>query len=273
MPELPEVEITLRGIEPYILHQKISNVIVRNHKLRWPVQNDINQQVNGKNICKTQRIGKYLVLKVETGSIIIHLGMSGSLRVLKNNTPIKKHDHIDIEFANNIILRLNDPRRFGAFLWTTEEPEQHKLLKNLGIEPLSNKFSAKNLAQLTKKSKSPIKTFLMNSKNIAGVGNIYANEALFDSKINPNQPTNSIPENRLNSLLKSIKKVLRQSIKQGGTTLKDFVNSDGKKGYFQVYLKIYGKKNKPCVYCKTPIEENRMGQRSTFYCPNCQKLF
>lgn len=272
MPELPEVETTLRGITPHILNQTIRQVIVRQAKLRWPIQSDINQLVRGKTVHSITRAGKYLLLTTQTGTMIFHLGMSGNLRIFTASTSPKKHDHVDIVFSNQVILRLNDPRRFGAFLWTTNDPRKHVLLAYLGPEPLSKQFSAKYLWALAQKRKVPVKAFIMDSKTVVGVGNIYANEALFDARIHPHQLACSISLLQYTALIKSIKKILRKAIQQGGTTLKDFVDSTGKPGYFSMQLKVYGKSRRPCVQCKTEIEETRLGQRSTFYCPLCQKL-
>lgn len=271
MPELPEVEITLRGIKPHILNQTISHVIVRHPSLRWPIEPNINQLVKEQVVQQVLRVGKYLLLKTAAGTMILHLGMSGSLRIFTTPTPPNKHDHVDIVFANHVTLRLHDPRRFGAFLWTTEDPVKHPLLTHLGPEPLSKQFSTDYLWALAQKRKVPIKSFIMNSKIVVGVGNIYANEALFDAGIHPNQAVYSIPKQKFAILVQSIKKILRKAIKQGGTTLKDFVDSTGKKGYFRVHLKVYGREKLPCLVCKTAIKEIRLGQRGTFYCPICQK--
>jgi formamidopyrimidine-DNA glycosylase len=272
MPELPEVETTLRGIKPHILNQTISHVIVRQAQLRWPIQSDINHKVKNKIVRDVSRIGKYLLLKTDTGTLIFHLGMSGNLRIFTTPLPAKKHDHVDIIFKHHAILRLNDPRRFGAFLWTQDNPNQHPLLKDLGPEPLSKQFSPHYLWARAQKCKVPIKSFIMNSKIVVGVGNIYANEALFDAGIHPCQSANSISLVKYSALVKSIKKILRKAIKQGGTTLKDFVDSTGKPGYFSMHLKVYGRNNMPCVSCKKTLKEMRLGQRSTFYCTACQTL-
>ena len=196
--------------------------------------------------------------------------MSGSLRILTQSTPPKKHDHLDIVFSNQKCLRLTDPRRFGAALWTTEDPLLHPLLSHLGPEPLSSTFTGKYLWQRAQKRKVPVKTFLMDSKIVVGVGNIYAAEALFSSRINPTKMAGEISLPEYNALAKSVKTILKAAIKQGGTTLKDFVNSDGKKGYFSVKLKVYGRGGLPCVTCMTTLTEIRLGQRSSVYCPKCQ---
>lgn len=268
MPELPEVETTLRGIKPHILNQKISQVIVRRPKLRWPIKSTINQLVKDKTVNNLYRVGKYLLLETSHGTIIIHLGMSGSLRIFTQPTPAQKHDHVDIIFNHQTILRLNDPRRFGAVLWA-EDPFKHPLIANLGPEPLSKQFSGNYLWAMTQKRKVAIKNFIMNSKIVVGVGNIYANEALFDAKIHPNRSAHTLSVQECNALAKSIKKILRNAIKQGGTTLKDFVDSNGQPGYFSLQLKVYDRTGLPCFVCKNNIEEIRLGQRGTFYCPEC----
>jgi formamidopyrimidine-DNA glycosylase len=270
MPELPEVETTLRGINPHIARKTIEMVIIRQPKLRWLIPPEIKKILKNQQIISTSRRGKYLLLTTKIGSIIIHLGMSGSLRILTANTPPGKHDHVDIVFDNGKILRLNDPRRFGAVLWTTNAPENHTLLAHLGPEPLTPEFSASYIENRAKTHKTAIKTFIMDSKTVVGVGNIYATEALFAAQIHPETPANQIDLDRYRSLVKHIKKILRAAIKQGGTTLKNFSASDGKPGYFKVKLKAYGRKNQPCVVCKTTLVEIRLSQRSTVYCPTCQ---
>jgi formamidopyrimidine-DNA glycosylase len=271
MPELPEVETTLRGIKPHILQEKITRVVVRNHSLRWPIPTDIASNITGLTIQQIERRGKYLLLITEKGTLILHLGMSGSLRILTTPIPANKHDHVDIEFSNHTSLRYTDPRRFGAILWTDEDPLHHTLLRHLGPEPLSEKLTGEYLWQRAQKRQASIKTFIMDSKIVVGVGNIYANEALFEAGIHPKQAAGDVSLTRYNTLAKAIKRILQSAIKQGGTTLKDFVNSDGKKGYFSVHLKVYGRATLPCLICKTPLKEIRLGQRSTVYCPMCQK--
>jgi formamidopyrimidine-DNA glycosylase len=271
MPELPEVETTLRGIQPHIEQQKITRVTVRHHGLRWPIPSNINELVKNQKILAVYRRGKYLLFKTKQGHIIVHLGMSGSLRILTKSTVALKHDHVDLEFANHVILRYTDPRRFGAFLWTDEDPALHPLLKNLGPEPLSKDFSGKYLWQRAQGRKVPVKSLIMDSKIVVGVGNIYAAEALFAAGIHPTAAAGKIPLERFNKLALEIKKILTAAIKKGGTTLKDFLKSDGKPGYFSQSLKVYGRAGLPCVKSKTTLEEMRLGQRSTVFCPKCQK--
>jgi len=271
MPELPEVETTLKGIEPHVIHQKIMEVTIRHFGLRWPIAANIKQILTHLRIDQLERRGKYLLFKTSKGTLILHLGMSGRLRIVTAETPVQKHDHVDIEFGNHKILRFTDPRRFGAFLWTQEDPAEHELLKHLGPEPLSQDFSGHYLWEKSRSRKVAIKAFIMDSKVVVGVGNIYATEALFAAGIHPKLAAGKISASRYDLLAKEIKKILRSAIKQGGTTLKDFVNSEGKPGYFKLQLKAYGRKGLACVNCGTKMKEIRLGQRSTVYCPTCQK--
>ncbi len=270
MPELPEVETTLRGITPHILQQSITKVVIRHHKLRWPIPQEALTKLEGQIIQKVTRIAKYLLLQTTQGTLIIHLGMSGNLRILLNETPANKHDHLDITFANQRTLRFTDPRRFGAVLWTTEDPLQHPLLKNLGPEPLSRAFSGEYLWQAARQKKIAVKSFLMDNKIVVGIGNIYATESLFAAGIKPTLAAAKISLERYKQLVHAAKKILRAAIQQGGTTLKDFVGGDGKPGYFNLHLKAYGREGLPCVRCKTILVAIKLGQRTTVYCPGCQ---
>lgn len=271
MPELPEVETTARGISPHILNQRIAAVIIRQPKLRWQIKHDLQNDLLGQTILHISRRGKYLLLATSNGVLIIHLGMSGSLQIVSPGIPPKKHDHFEIQFANGNSLRFTDPRRFGAVIWTDENPEQHVLLKNLGIEPLTPKFNGEYLFGHSRKRKSSVKQFIMNHEIVVGVGNIYANEALFTAKINPRKAAGKITLKQYQILAKEIKKILAAAIKKGGTTLRDFLGSDGEPGYFVQQLKVYGRGDLPCKICKTKLKEIRLGQRSTVYCPNCQR--
>jgi formamidopyrimidine-DNA glycosylase len=271
MPELPEVETTLRGIQPHIQSQKIHNVIIRHHGLRWPIPANLSTLLKGQIIQSLERRGKYILVRTLKGTVILHLGKSGRLRILKHDSPPDKHDHLDIIFYHKIILRLTDPRRFGACLWTEEDPMNHFLLKKLGPEPLSRDFSGTYLWKCAQKKKTAIKSFIMNSQIVVGVGNIYAAEALFAAGIHPETPAQAVSAKKYGILAAHIKKILRAAIKKGGTTLKDFVNSDGKPGYFSQHLNVYGRGGLPCFVCKTPLEEIRLGQRGTVYCKKCQK--
>jgi len=273
MPELPEVETTLRGIEPFTLAKTIRNVNVRVAKLRWPVQKNLSKILKNKKVLSLTRRAKYILLGFEHGSLIIHLGMTGSLRVLESDIPAKKHEHVDICFTNEICLRYTDPRKFGAILWTHEKNplNEHRLLKNLGPEPLSNEFNGDYLWHTCQNRNAAIKTHLMNQKVVVGVGNIYASEALFKAGIHPDRKASRISLERLNKLVKTTKQTLRAAIKKGGTTLKDFSSPDGSTGYFSIKLKVYGKAGNPCPKCGKPIMSKVIGQRNSFYCSNCQK--
>ncbi|MCW9013854.1 MAG: bifunctional DNA-formamidopyrimidine glycosylase/DNA-(apurinic or apyrimidinic site) lyase [Gammaproteobacteria bacterium] len=270
MPELPEVETSRRGIEPYILNQQVIDVVVRQKKLRWPIPARLKSELIKQKILAVGRRGKYLLLETGIGTVLIHLGMSGSLRIVDKGTAPEKHDHIDIAFNNNKVLRLRDPRRFGSVLWTRKDPAQHKLLSQLGPEPLSDEFNADYLYQQSRSRKVAIKLFIMNSQVVVGVGNIYANEALFMAGINPKRQASRISYQRYQILVACIKEVLQLAIQQGGTSLQDFTQQDGKPGYFQQILKVYGKTNQPCLICHQPIRQLRQQQRSTFYCSQCQ---
>ena len=271
MPELPEVETTCRGISPHIESQTVSQVIVRQPKLRWPVSPELSTDLPQQRIQKVSRRAKYILISTGNGTLIIHLGMSGSLRIIKPSMAIEKHDHVDILFHNGVGLRYTDPRRFGCLLWTAQPIEEHKLIASLGPEPLTDNFHDDYFQLLAKSRRVPIKTFIMDGHVVVGVGNIYASESLFLAGIHPTRLTNNISAKRLKLLLKAIKEILTLAIEQGGTTLKDFVNSDGKPGYFQQTLAVYGRKNQPCHSCNTPIKQIVIGQRSTFYCPKCQR--
>jgi formamidopyrimidine-DNA glycosylase len=269
MPELPEVETTKRGISPACLNNKISDIIIRQHKLRWPIPSEIKQFLPGEKIQAIERRGKYLLLSTTPGTLIIHLGMSGCLRVLPDSPPAQKHDHVDIVF-NDCCLRYTDPRRFGAMLWTFDDPLIHPLLKTLGPEPLSRQFNAAYLFNKTRKRNLPIKQLLMQNQIVVGIGNIYAQEALFMAGISPLKLASKITQEKYQALIQCIKKVLRQAIKAGGTTLKDFYGFDGKPGYFKQHLLVYGKENKPCPHCTRKLKKIIIGQRSTVYCKYCQ---
>ena len=271
MPELPEVETTLRGIEPHILNSAIAEVKIHNGQLRWPVEKQLPQLITNKKILKLERRGKYLLLQFKHGTILWHLGMSGSMKILKKDEPRAKHDHIEILFKNKIILRYNDPRRFGALIWTEEDMYAHKLLNHLGPEPLTNDFNDTYLYEQSRKKKQKVKSWIMDSSLVVGVGNIYANESLFMSGINPNRAAGKLTKSQCEAFVREIKKVLRAAIKQGGTTLKDFSGSDGKPGYFAQKLNVYGKAGKPCPNCNKALIKKEIAQRATYYCTQCQK--
>lgn len=271
MPELPEVETTRRGISPHIENNIITKVVVRNRSLRWPIPMGLNKKLSQQKITSVIRRAKYLLINTDIGTLIVHLGMSGSLRILATGDTVEKHDHFELQFKDGLCLRLRDPRRFGCVLWTKDEPLEHKLLINLGPEPLDKEFNAELLFQKSRKRKTTIKQFIMDAKIVVGVGNIYASEALFLAGINPKRLAGKITKKNVQDLTNAIKKILKQAIKQGGTTLKDFRSSDGKPGYFQQKLKVYDRQGEACVICKKPIKQITLGQRSTFYCTQCQK--
>jgi formamidopyrimidine-DNA glycosylase len=270
MPELPEVETTRRGIAPSVIGQRIAQVTVRNPHLRWPVPRELDAELRGRIVTDVGRRGKYLLLSLEGGTLILHLGMSGHLRLLTRPRAVEKHDHIDIVFTNGHYLRLHDPRRFGAVCWTTSEPLKHPLLAHLGPEPLEQAFDGRYLYRESRGRKTSIKSFIMDSRIVVGVGNIYANEALFLAGIRPTRPAGRISIARYQYLADAIQQVLREAIAQGGTTLRDFLNSNGRPGYFEPHLKVYGREDLPCPRCDTTILQLRQGQRSTYYCQRCQ---
>lgn len=273
MPELPEVETTLRGIQPHISGETIQQINIYQPALRWPVSAEI-VRLQGHSIDALDRRAKYLLLKTAAGYAMIHLGMSGSLRICDPDAPLDKHDHVEFVFGNGHdsgkALRLRDPRRFGAVLWTAD-PQQHSLIKHLGQEPLSNDFTAEYLFALSRGKMSNIKAFIMDAKKVVGVGNIYASESLFMAGINPKTHAGRISLPRYEKLIAAIKEVLANAIAQGGTTLRDFVSADGQTGYFQIQLQVYGRAGKACKQCGGDIRQITQNQRSTFYCPNCQR--
>ena len=269
MPELPEVEVTRRGIAPHLTGRRISGVAVRESRLRWPVPREVHA-LAGRTVRTIRRRGKYLVVDCGDGHLILHLGMSGSLRVLPPGTPALKHDHFDLELGDRV-LRLRDPRRFGAVLWTTGDADAHPLLAHLGIEPLSRGFDARRLHALTRAHRTSIKNFLMDGRRIVGVGNIYASESLFRAGINPRKPAHRLTFEQCERLAKAIKDTLRAAIKAGGSTLRDFVGADGAAGYFQNRYWVYERAGQKCRRCGTLVRKVLQGQRSTYYCVTCQK--
>jgi len=270
MPELPEVETTLRGIEPHLLNQRVARVIVRDRRLRWPVPAEVSR-AEGQKFVSLQRRGKYLLLKLQQGALLIHLGMSGSLRILPDPASPEKHDHFDIELHNGVCLRFNDPRRFGAFLWLDGEMQSHELLRELGPEPLSADFTADYLYRCSRDRQVAVKNFIMNGHIVVGVGNIYASEALFMAGIHPQRAAGRISRQRYESLVGAIRDVLERAIRRGGTTLRDFVNSDGAPGYFAQELLVYDRAGSDCFQCGATIAQKVIGQRSSYYCPVCQR--
>lgn len=270
MPELPEVEVCRLGITPHVIQNTVNNVVVRFWQLRWPIPEAV-LTLKGQSVLTVERRSKYLILKFTTGSLLIHLGMSGTIRVVDASVDVVKHDHFELEFIDGKILRLNDPRRFGAVLWLPDHQDIDGVLSKLGPEPLTDDFCHDYLFNLAKNRKTPIKTFIMNNPIVVGVGNIYANEALFLAGIRPTALTSSVSKRRLNVLTDTIKAVLAAAISQGGTTLKDFTQSDGKPGYFAQSLNVYGRGGEHCVVCDTILTEIRQSNRSSVYCAKCQK--
>ncbi|MEI7840927.1 MAG: bifunctional DNA-formamidopyrimidine glycosylase/DNA-(apurinic or apyrimidinic site) lyase [Methylococcaceae bacterium] len=270
MPELPEVETTGRGISPHITGKTIENVIVRQRQLRWLISPDFEINLQGKTVESVERRAKYLLIKTQNGTLIAHLGMSGNLRIVKMGTLIGKHDHVDIIFDADTVLRFNDQRRFGALVWATGDVMKHPLLRDLGVEPLSADFTASQLYHLARGRRVPVKTFLMNGKIVVGVGNIYANEALFMAAILPTRHAGELSFIDCEKLVACIREVLARAIEQGGTTLRDFVNADGKSGYFQQQLHVYGRGKLACTQCAQPLQEIRIANRSTVFCVQCQ---
>ncbi|MBC7413443.1 MAG: bifunctional DNA-formamidopyrimidine glycosylase/DNA-(apurinic or apyrimidinic site) lyase [Herminiimonas sp.] len=273
MPELPEVEVTRRGVAPHLEGRIVTDVVLRHVGLRWPFPADLVQRLGGRIIRATGRRGKYLLLDFEHGTLIIHLGMSGHLRILPNPTLPAKHDHFDLVVGDHL-MRLTDPRRFGAVLWHGMEEGDvgtHLLLRGLGVEPLETGFTAELLYRQTRNRSSPIKQVLLAGDIVVGVGNIYASESLFQAGINPKTPARRISLARYEKLAVAIREILAAAILQGGSTLRDFVGADGQSGYFQQNYFVYDRAGVPCRVCGAPVRQIRQGQRSTFYCVNCQK--
>ncbi|MEW9824134.1 MAG: bifunctional DNA-formamidopyrimidine glycosylase/DNA-(apurinic or apyrimidinic site) lyase [Candidatus Symbiodolus clandestinus] len=269
MPELPEVETVCRALAPSLVGNQIRTVVIRHTQLRWPIASKLSELSN-EPMVSLQRRAKYLLLQLSQGWLIIHLGMSGTLRLLPAKTAVNKHDHIDLQLACGQLLRFTDPRRFGAWLWC-EDPWQHRLLQHLGVEPLSPAFTGTYLAQAAQGQRMAIKPWLMKSNVVVGIGNIYASEALYQAKISPLCLAGELDQSAINRLVDSIRLILAQAIAQGGSTLRDFRQTNGKLGYFTQQHEVYNRKNQPCRYCTTPIVQLRQGQRSTFYCPSCQR--
>lgn len=270
MPELPEVETTCRGIRPHLLGRTVKRIFVRDSRLRWPVPVELTG-LEGCEIESVERRAKYLLIRCKRGTAIVHLGMSGSLRVSEPAVDFRKHDHVMLNLDSGLQLRYHDPRRFGAWLWTDGDPLQHSLLRDLGPEPLESDFDLKHLVAACKGRQRSIKETIMDSKIVVGVGNIYACEALFMAGIHPRRPAGGISRPRLAKLIQAIRQVLSHSIEQGGTTLRDFLREDGSPGYFRQQLRVYGREALPCPSCESPVKQLTLGQRSTFFCSNCQK--
>lgn len=271
MPELPEVEVTRRGLASHLVGATIQDVIIRNPNLRWVVPKNLPRLLLGQKIISLKRRAKYLLADCGNGTLILHLGMSGSLRIVPAGTPAGTHDHFDLVLASGKLMRLRDPRRFGAVLWHEGDPATHTLLADLGPEPLEKDFDAHHLYTSTRKRKASIKLCIMDSHIVVGVGNIYANEALFRAGIRPLIAAGRLNVQRCAKLVEEIKNTLTEAIRLGGSTLRDFVDSSGQPGYFQQNYWVYGRAGQPCRRCGTPIKQIRQGQRSSFYCPQCQR--
>lgn len=271
MPELPEVETTRRGIEPFLVGCRIERLIVRQASLRWPVPDELPERVTGRTVGRLDRRGKYLLMSLDNGTVIVHLGMSGSLRLCSTDLPPRKHDHLDLILGPDLALRFHDPRRFGCWLWTSEDPVRHPLLAELGPEPFDSAFSGEYLHRIARTRSAAVKTLIMDHRVVVGVGNIYANEALFRAGIDPRRSARRVGRVRYQLLALNIRRVLEEAIEVGGTTLRDFVNERGSPGYFQQTLGVYGRAGEPCRRCATPVRVLRVGQRSTFFCPHCQR--
>ncbi|WP_026292698.1 bifunctional DNA-formamidopyrimidine glycosylase/DNA-(apurinic or apyrimidinic site) lyase [Rubritalea marina] len=269
MPELPEVETSCRGIRPHLVGKSIDHIEVLNGQLRWPVSEEIHS-LRQAQVHSVSRRSKYILIETGDGHMIIHLGMSGSLRVIDADEPLKKHDHLIFHLPDGKQMRYHDPRRFGCALWTHESPARHTLIRSLGPEPLSEAFTPEHLIQSCEGRQRTIKQHIMDGHVVVGVGNIYACEALHFSKINPKKPAAKVSKPKLRLLHQNIRKVLSNAIEQGGTTLRDFTKSDGQPGYFQQELYVYGREAEPCKVCDGTIKRVVLGQRSTFYCPRCQ---
>ena len=270
MPELPEVETTRRGVAPSVAGRLIERIVVREPRLRWRIPPELARDAPGQRVRELRRRAKYLVFDLERGAMILHLGMSGSLRLASSELAPRLHDHVDIVLDTGVCLRFNDPRRFGSLLWTTDDPLTHPLLSALAPEPLSDDFDGAYLARVGKGRSVAIKLMLMNSRVVVGVGNIYASEALFRAGIRPRRAAGRIKRAEYDSLAKAIKAVLKDAIRAGGTTLRDYVNPEGMPGYFRQKLYVYEREGEPCRTCRTPIRHLTQGQRSTYFCPRCQ---
>ena len=275
MPELPEVETTRRGLAPHVEGRTVTDVVLRRPDLRWPIPPEVVALLPGRRIEAVRRRAKYLLLDTEAGSALLHLGMSGSLRVLPATTPVEAHDHVDILLDKRgrdpvRVLRFNDPRRFGCLLWQAPG-ETHELLRGLGPEPLSGDFDGDYLFARSRGRKAPVKTFLMDQGIVVGVGNIYAAEALFEAGISPLREAGRVSRDRYRSLADAVKRILAHAIERGGTTLRDFISPDGLPGYFELELSAYGRGGEPCPRCGRPLKEASIGQRTTVWCTRCQR--
>jgi formamidopyrimidine-DNA glycosylase len=272
MPELPEVETTRRGLLPHVVGRRIRDVIVRNGSLRWPVPRDLKRRLAGEKVLDIRRRAKYLLFDMPDGRLLVLLGMSGRLSIVPEDTPPRTHDHVDLQLEDHRAIRLTDPRRFGAVLWLPNDAKgEHPLLAGLGIEPFDTGFDAKAMRELARGRRVAIKQFLMNARVVTGIGNIYASEALWGAKVHPARAAGSLSLARWERLVQACREVLERAIAAGGSTLRDFAHTDGRAGEFQTRFAVYDRAGKPCPRCRSKIRQLRQGQRSTFYCPRCQK--
>ena len=271
MPELPEVETTRRGIAPHVSGRRVVRVDVYDPRLRWPVPADLDARMRGLTIDRVDRRSKYLLLRLGEAALLVHLGMTGTLRIHRDPPARGKHDHVDIALDDGTLLRYRDPRRFGAMLWLARADDGHPLLDALGPEPFDAAFDARYLWRTTRARSASIKLVLMDNRVVTGVGNIYANEALYRAGIRPATRANRLSKARLARLVDAVRGVLHAAIAKGGSTLRDYVGSDGAAGYFQLDYFVYGREGTPCRVCGTPIRRSRIGQRSSFHCPQCQR--
>jgi formamidopyrimidine-DNA glycosylase len=270
MPELPEVETVRGGIAPHVVGRRVVRVIVRDRRLRWPVPTSLGNELPGQTFRSVTRRAKYLLLSADRGTMILHLGMSGSVRIVPRDTPPAKHDHVDIVMDNGYCLRLRDPRRFGALLWSRADPISHRLLRNLGPEPLGADFTREYLFRVSRGRRIALRDLLLDSHIVVGVGNIYANEALFAAGLRPQRAAGRTTRAQCAAIVAAVRRTLTRAIRAGGTTLRDFQNVDGLPGYFQQTLQVYNRKGEACPRCGSRIKGLRIGQRSAFYCPDCQ---
>jgi formamidopyrimidine-DNA glycosylase len=271
MPELPEVETTRRGVDKHVVGRRIVALALHESRLRWKVPASLPEKIAGRLIQRTGRRAKYLLLELDGGTLLLHLGMSGSLRVLPAETPRILHDHFDLLLDSGVTLRFNDPRRFGSLHYTTDDPNLHPLLKRLAPEPFDAAFDTDYLWRVTRRRRVAIKQLIMNSTLVVGVGNIYASEALFRARVKPRRQARTLTRKEVAKLARAVRDVLNLAIRVGGTTLRDYVGADGNPGYFRQKLYVYDRAGKPCRVCKTPIRQITQGQRSTYFCPSCQK--
>ena len=271
MPELPEVEITCRGLRPHLVGRRIAALEVRESRLRWPVSKDLATRVAGQRIMQLRRRGKYLIFELERGALIVHLGMSGALRIVPAASTPQKHDHLDWLIEGGGRLRFTDPRRFGSVHFVLDAPEKHALLAALGPEPLSPEFTAAGLHRASRSRRVSIKEFLMNGRIVVGVGNIYANESLYHAGIDPRMNAGRVSLRRYVDLVSAVRVTLDAALKAGGSSLRDWLQADGGSGYFQQHYFVYARAGEPCRRCATHIREIRQGSRASFFCPTCQR--